>query len=335
MERTVLVLREADVRRAIDMPACMDAVEDAFAAYSSGRAELPDVIHLDVPEHGGEIHVKAGHLHGAPFYAGKFASGFPSPATATTASDGLVVVFDAATGAPAAFLLDHGYLTDLRTGAAGGVAALRLAPRRVETVAVIGTGAQARHQLDALAVARPGFGRIRVWGRSAERARACIDDLRSRRTLPDDAVYEVAAGPRAAVEGADVVLTCTASREPLVHGAWLAPGAHVTAVGSDGAGKQELHPDVAARADLLVVDSREQASRLGELQHALDAGVVRDAAREVVELGEIIAGRAQGRTRDDQLTVCDLTGLGAQDVAAAIVVMRRAAADGLGQRVRI
>jgi ornithine cyclodeaminase len=335
VDRTVLLLREADVRAAIDMAACMDAVEDAFAAYSGGRAELPEVIHLDVPERGGEVHIKAGHLHGAPYYAGKLASGFSDPRAATSVNDGLVVVFDAASGAPAAFLLDNGFVTDLRTGAAGGVAALRLAPPLVRTVAVLGTGAQARSQLDALAIARPGFGIVRVWGRSAEHAAACVDDLRSRPTLPDDAVYEVANDVRAAVEDADVVLTCTASREPLVRAAWLSPGAHVTAVGSDGIGKQELHPDVAERADLLVVDSREQAARLGELQHAIAAGVVRDVDREVVELGEIVAGHVQGRTNDAQLTVCDLTGLGAQDVAAAIVVMRRAAADGLGERVAI
>jgi ornithine cyclodeaminase/alanine dehydrogenase-like protein (mu-crystallin family) len=335
VDRTVLLLREADVRAAIDMAACMDAVEDAFAAYSGGRAELPEVIHLDVPERGGEVHIKAGHLHGAPYYAGKFASGFPDPRAATSVNDGLVVVFDAGSGSPAAFLLDNGFVTDLRTGAAGGVAALRLAPPRVRTVAVLGTGAQARSQLDALAIARPGFGVVRVWGRNAEHAAACVDDLRSQPTLPRDAVYEVANDVRAAVEDADVVLTCTASREPLVRAAWLSPGAHVTAVGSDGVGKQELHPDVAERADLLVVDSREQAARLGELQHAIAAGVVRDLDREVVELGEIVAGQVRGRTNDAQLTVCDLTGLGAQDVAAAIVVMRRAAADGLGERVAI
>src|SRR3954454_9376508 len=117
----VRVLREADVRAALDMRSCIDAMERAFAAYSSGGAELPAVITLDVPEHGGEIHVKAGHLHGEPRYAVKGASGFSSGSAYVV--DGMVVVFDAETGAPAAFLMDHGYITDLRTGAAGGVAA--------------------------------------------------------------------------------------------------------------------------------------------------------------------------------------------------------------------
>ena len=164
----VRILREDDVRAALDMRACIDACERAFVAYSSGSAELPGVIHLDVPESEGEIHVKAGHLHGAPYYAVKVASGFYG--VEPPAIDGLVMVFDARDGSPAAFLLDGGYLTDLRTGAAGGVAARHLAPERVERVAVIGTGAQARQQVDALAEVRPGFTEVRVWGRDPTRA---------------------------------------------------------------------------------------------------------------------------------------------------------------------
>jgi ornithine cyclodeaminase/alanine dehydrogenase-like protein (mu-crystallin family) len=333
--RSILLLREADVRAAIDMPTCIEAVGHAFAASSSGRAELPDVIHLDVPEHGGEIHVKAGHLHGSPFYAGKFASAFADPSRGASIAAGLVAVFDATSGAPAGVLLDNGYLTDLRTGAAGGLAARYLAPSRVEDVAVIGTGVQARLQLDALAIERPGIRRVRVWGRRADRARACVEDLRVRGARPADATFDVAASVRAAVEEADVVVTCTASREPLVRSSWLSPGSHVTAVGSDGVGKQELAADVLGRADVVAVDSRAQCCRLGELQHAVAAGVLRDPETEVVELGEIVAGRTPGRTSDGQNTVCDLTGIGAQDVAAAIVVMDHAEARGLGERIPI
>jgi ornithine cyclodeaminase len=315
MARTVRILREADVRAALDMAACIDACESAFAAYSTGGAELPSVIHLDVPESGGEIHVKAGHLHGAPYYAVKIASGFY--ALEPPAIDGMVAVFDARDGSPAALLLDNGFVTDLRTGAAGGVAARHLAPNAAATVAVIGTGGQARQQLDAFAVVRPGFASVRVWGRDPSHADRCVDDLRSRH----DADVARADTVRAAVEGADVVITCTAAREPLVERGWLAPGAHVTALGSDGAGKQELDPAILRDADLVVVDSRDQCARLGELQHAPDA------ANRAIELGAICAGDAAGRTSADQLTVCDLTGLGVQDVAAANVVMANVTPD--------
>ncbi len=307
----VRILREADVRGSIDMASCIEACERAFIAYSSGEAELPGVIHLDVPEARGEVHVKAGHLHGAPYYAVKIASGFSG--IEPPAIDGLVMVFDARDGAPVAFLLDGGYLTDLRTGAAGGVAARHLAPRRVERVGVIGTGAQARYQVEALAEVRPGFTEVRVWGRDAEHAARAADDLRTRFT-GDRAITNVPT-VQAAVDGADVVLTCTAAREPLLQASWLEPAAHVTAVGSDGVGKQELDPEILRRADLLIVDSLEQCSRLGELQH------VQEQAERAVELGAVCAGRAFGRSDEDQLTVCDLTGVGVQDVAAANAVL--------------
>jgi ornithine cyclodeaminase len=307
----VRILRADDVRASIDMRACIDACERAFVAYSSGGAELPGVIHLDVPEAHGEIHVKAGHLHGAPYYAVKAASGFYD--LEPPAIDGLVIVFDARDGSPAALLLDGGYLTDLRTGAAGGVAARRLAPERVERVAVIGTGAQARQQVDALAEVRPGFTEVRVWGRDPAHARRAADDIAARHR--DGCVVNDLPSVREAIEGADVVITCTAARAPLVEAAWLAEGAHVTAVGSDGLDKQELDPDIVRAADVLVVDSLDQCSRLGELQHAPD-----QIAR-AVELGSVCAGEAPGRTGETQLTVCDLTGVGVQDVAAANEVM--------------
>ena len=306
---TVRVLRADDVRAALPMAACIDAVEAAFVAYSSGRAELPGVIHLDVPEARGEIHVKAGHIRGAPAYAVKVASGFY--AKEPPAIDGMVVVFDARNGTPTALLLDGGFLTDQRTGAAGGVAARHLAPERVDVVAVIGTGIQARKQVEALRAVR-AVGEIRVWGRNAEHAASAAADVGG----------TVAANMEEAVRAADVVLTCTASKEALVRSEWIKDGVHITAVGSDGVGKQELDPELLRRADVLVVDSLEQCTRLGELQHALD---IQDHA---VELGRVCSGESPGRTDASQLTVCDLTGVGVQDVAAANAVLANAAEAG-------
>jgi ornithine cyclodeaminase/alanine dehydrogenase-like protein (mu-crystallin family) len=307
--RTVRVLREADVRAALPMATCIDAVEAAFVAASSGEAELPDVIHLDVPEAKGEIHIKAGHLHGGRTYAVKVSSGFSG--TEPAAYDGLVMVFDAGNGAPAAFLMDNGFITDQRTGAAGGVAARHLAPTRVDVVALIGTGPQARKQIEALRVVRPDVREVRVWGRRADRAAAAATDVRG----------VVAPSPHDAADGADVVVTCTASREPLLSAGDVAPGALVIAVGSDAPGKQELDVALLRGADVLAVDSRDQCVRLGELQHAPEL------ADRAEELGAICAGRAAGRTDERQLVVCDLTGVGVQDVAAANAVLANAPAD--------
>jgi ornithine cyclodeaminase len=308
---TVRILRRDDVEASLDMRACIDAVEVAFVAYAAGRAELPGVIHLEVPEAGGEIHVKAGHLHGAPAYAVKVASGFSG--VDPPAIDGLVLVFDAGTGAPLAFLLDGGYLTDLRTGAAGGVAARHLARADAAVAAVLGSGIQARRQIEALRVVRPSVREVRVWGRDPAKAAAAAADV--------DGV--VAGSVDEAVDGAHVVLTCTASRAPLVTLDMLAPGALVTAVGSDGAGKQELDPAIVRAAEVLVADSVPQSRSLGELQHAPDQ------AERAVELGSVAAGAAPGRTGDDQLTVCDLTGVGVQDVAAAAAALTHAGDRGI------
>ena len=309
MTPSVRILREVDVRAALPMRACIDAVEAAFVAYSSGAAELPDVIHLDVPETRGEIHVKAGHLHGAPAYAVKVSSGFSG--VDPPALDGLVVVFDVRTGAPTALLLDGGFVTDQRTGAAGGVAARWLAPERVEIVAVIGTGIQARKQIEALRVIRPEVREIWVWGRNRERAARAASDVGG----------VVAATVAEAARAADVVITCTASREAILMADHVRPGAHVTALGSDGVGKQELDPELLRRADLLVVDALEQCLRLGELQHAPEL------ADRAVEVGRICAGTEPGRADDDQLTVIDLTGVGVQDVAAANAVLANVPPD--------
>jgi ornithine cyclodeaminase/alanine dehydrogenase-like protein (mu-crystallin family) len=330
--REVRVLRAADVRASIDMASCIDACERAFADHSTGRAEDPAVIQLNIPERQGEVHVKAGHVHGAPAYAVKVASSFPrNGERGLPTSDGMIVAFDADTGAPVAFLLDDGYLTDLRTGAAGGVAARHLAPEHVWSVAVIGTGAQARHQLDALALERPGFTSVRVWGRNPERARDCVDELRARPGLPDGCRFEAAGSVQDAVSDADVVITCTASRSALVLGEWLKLGSHVTAVGSDGPDKQELDPAILGRADVLVVDSRRQCAAIGELHHAIAAGLA--TPDRAVELGEICADVRPGRTSAQQLTVCDLTGLGVQDVAAANLTI--ANAGDLGERIEL
>jgi ornithine cyclodeaminase len=333
MSREVLVLREPEIRALLDPQACIAAMEQAFAAYSTGHAQLPSVIHLDVPENSGEIHVKAGHLRGEPYYAVKIVSGFlNNPQLGLPPNDGMIVMFDAKTGAPAAFLLDNGFITDLRTGAAGAVAAKHLARKKIQTVAIIGTGGQARHQLEMLALQR-SFGEVRIWGRDPHKAQACASELGKRRVIPA-CNFAVTESVKEAVDGADLVITVTASREPLVRAAWLKPGVTVIAVGSDGPDKQELDVDVLARADKIVADSIPQCLRLGEIHHAVEKGAI---AKEKIyaELGEITAGLKPGRTSEEEIIVCDLTGVGVQDVAAASLVLGRAETEGQGERLAL
>ena len=312
MKRHVLILRENEIRLLLDPAACIQAMERAFAAYATGKAQLPPVINLEVPEHGGEVHIKTGHLSGGSYYAVKIASGFyGNAALGLPSSDGMVLVFDSATGAPAAILLDNGFITDLRTAAAGALAAKYLARQQIQTVAVIGSGAQARYQMKLLSLVRP-FREARVWGRKREKAEACAEELR-RASITAQPAFSVAPSVEQAVRGADLVITVTASREPLLRAEWLAPGATVIAVGSDGPDKQELDVGVLARADRVVADSLPQCLRLGE----------------------IAAGLKTGRTRDEELIACDLTGVGVQDVAAASLVMERALAAGSGEKLML
>jgi ornithine cyclodeaminase len=328
----VLLLREADIRTLFETRAGLQAIEAAFAAYSTGRADLPGVIQLNVPEEKGEIHIKAGHLHGAAHWAVKVASGFPgNAARGLPVNGGLVLAFDAKTGAPAALLLDNGFITDRRTGLAGAVAAKHLARHDSAVVAMLGTGGQARHQMHCLALVRR-LREIRVWGRDATKAEACAIDLKRDRALEGIAVRSTG-DAAAAVAGADIVVTATASRAPILRDAWVREGMHVTAVGSDQPDKQEVEPALLARADLLVADSRAQCLALGEIHHAVLGGLMRADAIHA-ELGEIVAGRHPGRRDARQVTFCDLTGLGAQDVAAANVILAAAQQAGVGERIR-
>jgi ectoine utilization protein EutC len=326
----VRVLLEAEIRGLIGPAAALPAVRDAFAALARGEATLPGVIGFDVPAHQGEVHVKGAYLHGAPYYSIKEAAGFYANAErGLPVGSGLVLVFDATTGFLAAILFDNGYLTELRTGAAGALAADLLARRRVDRVAVIGAGSQARFQLEALAlVRRPAS--VTVFGRSPARAATYAREMQERIGFP----VRVAASAREAVEGADVVITATPSRAPIVRGEWLGPGAHVTAVGADGPEKQELEPEVLARADKVVVDRLDQCLRLGELHHAVEAGLL--AAGDVwAELGELAAGQKPGRESEDEITVADLTGVGIQDAAVASAVVAEAVRRNVGRTIEI
>jgi ornithine cyclodeaminase len=328
--REVVLLRELEIRALLDPASCIEAIEAAFAASATAHAKTPGVIHLEVPDHSGEIHIKAGYLDGGAVYALKAASSFPgNAALGLPSSDGLVVVFDAQTGAPEALLLDGGFITDLRTAAAGAVAAKHLARPAIETVGVVGTGIQCRLQVETLGHVRR-FRQVRVWGRNPDHAKRAAEDLTASGRLPDGCAVEVVGSVEEAAMDADVVFTATASRRPLLRWDWLKEGCLVVALGADSEDKRELYPDVLAHAERVVADSLSQCRAIGEIHHALGAGAL--VVSEVVELGEIVAGLQPGRREESERIVCDLTGLGIQDAAAAGLVLERAREHGAGER---
>jgi alanine dehydrogenase len=326
----ILLLHEREIRGLIGPSQALPVVRESFVELARGHAVLPGVINLDVPNSGAEVHVKGAHLRGSPFFSIKVASGsYDNPARGLPVGSGIVLVFDAATGFPRSVLFDNGYLTELRTGAAGALAAELLANRNVGRVGIVGVGSQARHQLAAFLKVRTPE-RVIAYGRSEAKATAYAKEMEDRegvRVLPVKTVEQ-------AVRGSDVVITVTPSREPLVRPEWIGPGTHVTAVGSDGPEKQELDVGVLKKADKVVADRLDQCLRIGEIHHAVEAGVLR-AEDVYAELGEIAAGLKPGRTSEDEITIADLTGVGVQDAAVANFVLDAALRRGAGKVLEI
>jgi ornithine cyclodeaminase len=326
----VQILLEHEIRSVIAPAEAREAVRDGFVKLARGQVTLPGVINLDLPEHSGEVHVKGAYIHGAPFFSIKEAAGFyGNPARGLPVGSGMISVFHASTGLLAAVLFDNGFLTELRTAAAGALAAELLARPAAQRIGIVGAGVQARYQLEALLeVHKPRS--VRIYGRTPEGAQACAKELATRFGLDVRAVPTA----REAVEGAEIVVTVTPSREPIVQPEWIAPGTHITAVGSDGPDKQELAVGVLAKANKVVADRLEQCLRLGEIHHAVAAGVM--AAGDVhAELGELAAGEKPGRTSDAEITVADLTGVGVQDAAVANHVIAAALVRGLGRSIEV
>jgi ectoine utilization protein EutC len=321
---TMTVLTEADLRRLV--PLDLDAitcVEEAFAALATKPVAMPPILRLDVPDHNGEVDVKTAYVPGLDGFAIKISPGFfDNPQKGLRSVNGLMVYFTAETGIVKALLLDNGYLTDVRTAAAGAVAAKHLAREDASVAAIMGAGVQARLQLKALTLVRP-IREARIWALRADKAKAVAAELTQELAVPVVAIADRAE----AVSGADIIVTTTPSTTPIVKTAWLVPGQHVTAMGSDAEHKNELDPEIVAKA-IYVADSVDQTRRLGELHHAVAAGLVDGDA--FVEIGHVIVGTEAGRRSPADLTVCDLTGTGVQDTAIARLATSRATAASTG-----
>jgi ornithine cyclodeaminase/alanine dehydrogenase-like protein (mu-crystallin family) len=321
----VRVLVRADVQRLLSMAETIAAVRQAFAAADRGQAVTSAPFALRLPDVDGELHVKGAWLKDAPVFAVKTATGFyRNPALGLPVGGGMTLAYDAQTGRLRVLIADGGLLTELRTAAAGAVAADLLARPDAQVVAVIGTGGQARYQLQALLEVRP-IEHVKVWGRRPEAAGQYAHDM-----AECGATVSAVATAQEAVAGAEVVITATSATGPLIEAGWLAAGTHVTAVGADMPHKQELDPQILATADKYVPDSIQAAAECGELHHATVAGVT-GPGLVYGELGALASGRLPGRASGDEITVADLTGLGVQDAAVAALATRLAEQQGAGR----
>jgi alanine dehydrogenase len=324
----MLFLRRREVEDLLDIDVLVDRLEVAMADLSAGRVQMPPRIAAEIAEREGFLGVMPAYLPSARALATKLVAVFPHNRDRPT-HQAIVACFDADTGTPRA-VLDGTYLTEARTAAGSALATRLLARDDSETLAVLGTGAQARAHARAVVRVRP-IARMRIAGRDPAKARRLAQDLSERLDLE----VEGAADFEAAVSGADIVCACTHSPEPVVRRAWLAPGMHVNSVGFNTAGR-EVDSQTVADA-LVVIEHRESAlapppAGSNDLVEPVREGVVEEGYVHA-EIGEVVSGKARGRGSQEEITLFKSVGVAVADAAAAALVLETALERGVGTRV--
>jgi len=326
-----LFLSDDEVKKLISIREVIDVVEFAFREKGLGRVQMPPKIYLHFDKYNGDLRAMPSYLEEIDVSAVKIVNVHPEnrvkyglPTVMAT-----IVLVDPRNGFPIA-VMGGKTITDMRTGAAGGIAAKYLARRNSRIVGFIGAGAQARTQLAALLEVFGSFDEVRVWS---------IDKTRRKFKEEMDAKYghlcRIVAVESAekAVRNADIVVTVTPSRKPLVMKDWISPGTHFNCIGADAPGKEEIDPMILREAKI-VVDDWEQASHSGEINVPLSRGLI---SKENIwaELGEIVAGKKAGRTSDDEITVFVSTGLAIQDAVTANLVYKKALGNKAGRFIKM
>ncbi|MGH9683408.1 MAG: ornithine cyclodeaminase family protein [Candidatus Acidiferrales bacterium] len=316
-----LLLTEAEVKSILTMPLALEAVEDSFRRLADGSALLHSRQRLHVPG--------KSYLH--YMAAADATCGYMGMKIYTSAKEGLrflVPLFDAASGELLA-LIEADYLGQMRTGAASGVATRAMARPESRWVGIIGTGLQARTQLEAIALVRK-IERIHAFSRSAEKREAFAKEMAARLNVPVIAVGSA----EEVVRDADILVTSTTSTAPMVEGRWLKPGVHINAIGANFPQKRELDDDAVRRADVIAVDSREQGRiEAGDLIHGLGGNASRWAA--VRELADIVAGKIPGRESPKQITLFKSSGIATEDVVTAGRIYELARDRKIGRQVQM
>jgi ectoine utilization protein EutC len=325
----VLIFTEQELKQYVQLnQEAITIVEEGFTKLANKEVEMPPIMRVDLHDQNGEVDVKTAYVKGKDMFAIKVSSGFFNNfKLGLPSGNGLMMLISTQTGIPQALLLDNGYLTEVRTAAAGAIAANYLSRKNIATVGVIGAGSQARFQVRALKLVRD-FKKVLVFARSTDRAKKYAEDMAEEM----DIEVQVMGSAEQVVRNSDLVITTTPAKEPIIKADWLHPGLHITAMGSDAEHKQELEAEVLARADKLVCDTKAQCARLGELHHALDSGVLTNES-SIIELGQLTSKELSGRQNEEQITVCDLTGTGVQDTAIALFAYNEMVKRNLGLNV--
>ncbi|MBI4364686.1 MAG: ornithine cyclodeaminase family protein [Candidatus Latescibacteria bacterium] len=325
----VRIISQSEVPRLLPMAECVDLMDEALRTLSRGEAVLPLRSAVWLPDRSGLLGLMPTYLATPPSMGLKVVSVMPgNHGTELDSHQGAILLFEVERGRLLA-VIDATSVTRIRTAAASAAATRLLARKDAGDLAILGTGVQASTHLEAMQIVR-NLRRVRVWSRSAENARAFAESASRRLGLR----IECAADARSAVEGADLICTTTASREPVLRGEWIAAGAHVNAVGASFASGRELDTAAVARARLYV-DGRESAlHEAGDFLIPRAEGAIGDA-HIVGEIGEALLGRAPGRRSDAEITLFKSVGLAVEDLAAAHHIYNRALASGAGASIEL
>ncbi|HDZ77193.1 MAG TPA: alanine dehydrogenase [Candidatus Omnitrophica bacterium] len=322
---STLVLDDKTIRKISDIKKSIMAVEDAFYEYGKGRVQMPAKIYLHLDKYSGDFRAMPAYIEKLERCALKWVNVHPSNARFGLPAVMALLILSNPKNALPLCIMDATYLTAMRTGAAGAVAAKYLARADSKIVSLVGSGVQARMQLNALRCLFK-INEVRVWGHKALYIRKFIREMKSSK-------YQLKAADniKECVRGSDIIVTTTPSRKPLVKLDWVKPGAHINAIGADGKGKQELCPAVLKQAKL-VVDNWEQASHSGEINVALRKGQI--SKKDIyTDIGKIVCGKRRGRINKNEITVFDSTGLAIQDVAVADLIYRIAKKKKVGKQI--
>jgi ornithine cyclodeaminase len=313
------VLELDEIKSRIDVPKLIQAIEDGFVLYSEDRVVVPPVGFLNFKEPPGDVHIKYGYVKDDDVYVLKVASGFyDNEKLGVPFADGVILVFSQQTGHLNSVLHDQCWLTDMRTAAAGAVAARHLAPKNVSCIGIIGAGGQARMQLELLKDV-VDCQQCLVWGRDVGKVKKMIGDLKANETIQDWGLdFKAATDIRELASNCNLIVTTTSAREAIVLAGQVQDGTHITAMGSDDHGKQELEAALLGRADIVVADSIAQCVDHGECFHAVKEKQIDEAS--ILELGNVIKNPKLGRSNDEQITIADLTGVAIQDIQIAKMV---------------
>ena len=304
-----------DILENIPISHIIDAIQEGFVAYSRGSVVVPPVGEMLFDNPPGEAHIKYGYIVGDDVYVIKIAAGFyKNRDLGISPNAGLMLMFSQKTGRLETILLDEGCLTNVRTAAAGAVAARHLAPKTVNRIGILGAGYQGRMQLEYLKPVVPCRD-VMVWGLNQEEL-----DAYTREMTPKGYSIQTTFKTADVANTCNLIVTATPSKKALLTAEQIKPGTHITAMGSDTPDKIELDPAILQKANIIVADSIEQSLSRGEIYQARQAGTL--AENRVVELGHVITGKTPTRSSDDQISVADLTGVAIQDIQICKLVSR-------------